>query len=112
MGSSTLLGRIRIYSFVCLIFFYHFSLNRFGLCQYFMLFREEEIDMLDVDPNDKPQRILCYHPESDCLFVVNSMAEYINYCKDDPIDDVTGVEWAEKDYIERENEEKGEDLES
>ena len=51
--------------------------------------------MFDEDPKDSSTRILCYHPESDCLFVVKSRAEFMSYCQHDQIDDVTGIKWAE-----------------
>ena len=55
----------------------------------------------DIEPTDKEERILCYHAESDSLFVVKSRAEFISYCGiGDDINDVTGVDWAEKRFKE------------
>lgn len=47
----------------------------------------------DENSSDRYQRFLVYHPESDCLFEAESLAEYEQYCQE--CDDVTGVTWAE-----------------
>ena len=56
----------------------------------------------DIDPIDKEERILCYHAESDNLFVVKSRGEFNYYQSQsmDDIDDVTGIDWAEKRFRE------------
>ena len=50
---------------------------------------------------EKPEftRILCYHPESDSLFLVFSWEEFErNFDRALGIDDVTGVAWAEERF--------------
>lgn len=54
----------------------------------------------DQDPQDTYKRILCYHAESDCIFIVNSQAEFDHCCNAEPIDDVTGIEKYEKAFRE------------
>lgn len=50
----------------------------------------------DKDPDDKYERILCNHPESDCLFEVFSRAEFAEYNRSEQVDDVTGIpHWEE-----------------
>lgn len=61
----------------------------------------------DIDPQDKHRRILCHHPESDCIFEVNSLAEFEHLCKDEQVDDVTDIQHYEKLFelrqLEKEN---------
>lgn len=60
--------------------------------------------MFDEDPDDQYERILCYHPESDCLFEVFSRSEFRQANTTEQVDDLSGVEWAEKRFIqERKN---------
>ena len=55
----------------------------------------------DIESTDKEGRILCYHAESDNLFVVKSRAEFNSYCGiAGDVDDVTGIDWAEKRFKE------------
>lgn len=50
----------------------------------------------DQDPDDKYERILMYHPESDCLYEVFSRAEMMHAINGDVMSiDVTGEEKAE-----------------
>jgi len=50
----------------------------------------------DTDPQDREQRFLLNHQESDCLFEVFSRA-YMEHCTNEGCDDVTGDEfWEEK----------------
>lgn len=52
-----------------------------------------------MSQDTKNTRILCYHPESDSLFLVFSEQEFEeHFDKALGIDDVTGVEWAEKRF--------------
>jgi len=51
----------------------------------------------DIDPQDKHQRFLLVHHESDCLFECFSLAERDRYCDEHCCDDVTDVkEWEEQ----------------
>jgi hypothetical protein len=60
----------------------------------------------DIDPDDKYQRILMYHPESDCVYEVFSVAEKYNAINADGMSyEVTGdVELEER--FKREQDEK------
>lgn len=47
----------------------------------------------DIDPDDKYERILMYHPESDCVYEVFSRAEMANAINGDGMSmEVTGEE--------------------
>jgi hypothetical protein len=47
----------------------------------------------DIDPDDKYQRFLMYHPESDCVYEVFSRAEMHNAINSDGMSyEVTGEE--------------------
>jgi hypothetical protein len=61
----------------------------------------------DIDPNDKYERFLLFHPESDSLFVVTSRAEMYNIMDGEPlVENVTGhLELEER--FKREQIEKG-----
>lgn len=56
----------------------------------------------DTEKKDQHERILCYHPESDCYFVLNSRAQFDADCEKEPcIDDVTDVPHHEAEYKRR-----------
>lgn len=60
----------------------------------------------DIDPRDKEQRFLMYHPESDCLYECHSIAEMEHAVASDGMSvDVTGEEKAEARF-KAENESK------
>jgi len=52
----------------------------------------------DTDPQDKHNRSLLCHQESDSLFEVFSNAERDNYLGTGEVDDVTGVEYWENEF--------------
>ena len=60
--------------------------------------------MFDEDPKDMAERILGYHPESDCYFICNSRAEFESYCSGEPCDDVTYIDHHEAEYKRRQDE--------
>jgi hypothetical protein len=61
----------------------------------------------DIDPDDKYERILMYHPESDCLYEVFSRAEMYAAINGDGMSiEVTGEEKAEKRFQEEQNGQK------
>lgn len=53
----------------------------------------------DIHPQDKNERILWYHPESDCYGICKSRAEFESYCNGEPIDDVTDIEHHEQRWL-------------
>lgn len=55
----------------------------------------------DTDKKDQYERILWYHPESDCYGEVFSRAEFESFCNQEPIDDVTNIDHHEKEFKER-----------
>ena len=57
--------------------------------------------MKKLNDDKKYERILCYHPESDSLFLVFSQQEFTeNFYSAGGIDDVTGFEEFEKRFRE------------
>lgn len=56
--------------------------------------------MFDVEPNDQYERILWYHPESDCYGLCYSRAEWENCNSSGELDDVTDVQCHEERFKE------------
>jgi hypothetical protein len=55
----------------------------------------------DTDPKDRYERILWYHPESDCYGECGSRAEWEAYNDSGELDDVTGVSHHEDEFKKR-----------
>jgi hypothetical protein len=63
--------------------------------------------MFDSDSKEQYERILWYHPESDCYGICKSSNEWEHYNNCGELDDVTDTEHHEAEYkrrIEEENE--------
>jgi hypothetical protein len=58
----------------------------------------------DTDKKDAYERILWYHPESDCYGVVYSRAEWEHLNNSGELDDVTGVDHHEERYKKQDGE--------
>lgn len=57
----------------------------------------------DTEKKDQHERILWYHPESDCYGEVFSRAEFEHFCGKEPIDDVTNIEHHEAEWKNRQH---------
>ena len=61
----------------------------------------------DIDPDDKHQRILMYHPESDCVYEVFSRAEMYHAINADGMSHEVTDEPEFEERFKREQDEKG-----
>jgi hypothetical protein len=52
----------------------------------------------DIAPDDKYERFLLKHDESDCIFEVFSKHERDKYIEQDQCEDVTGIEFFESSF--------------
>lgn len=58
----------------------------------------------DTDPKEQYERILWYHPESDCYGICESRAAWENYNDSGELDDVTDIPHHELEYKRRQGE--------